>query len=93
MRDITLVQARPGAGCAPGLISEGYPTSSEEAALDFESERREADALFLAFGSVAIQRASDYADDAELAGDGERATYWRRITALIAALSPTGLKS
>ena len=61
--------------------------------MEFETERKEADALLLAFGPVALQRASDYADDAELAGDKERAKYWRRITALIAVLSPTGLKS
>jgi len=77
----------------PAVVSEGRPTSSGEAALDFEAERREADALLLAFGPVAIQRASDYADDAELAGDEDRATYWRRITALIVTLSPTRFNS
>ena len=61
--------------------------------MDYESERKEADALLLALGPAAIQRASDLADSAAEFGDHELATYLRRITALIAASSSTSLKS
>jgi hypothetical protein len=73
------------------FVSKGHPTSGGEATLVYEAERKEADALLLALGPTAIQRASDQADNAELAGDYEGASYWRRVTALIAALSPTSL--
>ena len=75
------------------FVSKGHPTSGGEATLVYEAERKEADALLLALGPVAIQRASNQADNAELAGDREGASYWRRVTAIIATLSPGALKS
>ena len=61
--------------------------------MNFDDERKKADALLHALGPDAIQRASDQADFASLHGNHERAAYWRRVTALIAARSPVSLKA
>ncbi len=61
--------------------------------MDFDEERKKADALLRALGPGAIQRASDQADFASVHGNHARAAYWRRVTALIAAKSPVSLKS
>ena len=61
--------------------------------MDFDAERKKADALLRALGPDAIQRTSDQADCASLHGNEERAAYWRRVTALIAVSSPTSLNS
>jgi len=65
----------------------------QDMAVDFDEERKKADALLHALGAGAIQRASDQADCASLHGNHARAAYWRRVTALIAARSPVSLKS
>ena len=64
-----------------------------EVILDFEAERQEARAMLSAFGSLAMQRASDNADHAARNRNPEGVAYWQRVTALIATLSPTSIES
>jgi hypothetical protein len=55
--------------------------------LNFEAEKKKAEAMLLSFGRSAAQRASDHADRESLSGNHEKAAYWRRIMALIAGAS------
>jgi len=59
------------------------------AVLDFDAERKKANALLLALGPAALQRVSNQADTASLYGNNERAAYWRRVMALILQSSMT----
>jgi len=82
-----------GTVLGPSLSGNRLRYTGEGLVLDFDAERKKADALLHALGPDAIQRTSDQADCASLHGNEERAAYWRRVTAHIAVLSPMSLGS
>jgi hypothetical protein len=88
-----LLQVPSSSGAGFGNLQSLERIFRPEAILDFEAERLEARAMLSAFGSLAMQRASDNADHEARNRNPEGVAYWQRVTALIAVLAPTSIES